>query len=424
MRQSLLYISYYFPPIKSIAVKRNYYFAMGLKKYFKEVNILTTSNKNILDNEKTNLDGLVINPLFTFDYRTIISKFKKKKDTHFSENQKSGRLIKFLIRVNESFPFNLLIGEGGLFYIIHGFIAGNKILKQAESKIIFTSFRPFSNVFIGYLLKLKFSNVKWIVSFHDIPVENLRKNLILLYLQNRVWRKILGKCDLAVTVSDGINGIIRDFYPNVVTILNGITPRISSNQDSFKFRMVYTGSIYLGYRDPTLLFNCISELISNKTLEKEKIELIYAGKDKVTWKNMISTYNLNDISQEFDDLPLNDALKLQESAHLNILLTWASKDQKGILTGKLFEYLGSGNLILTIINGSMDEEIASLFEEIGCGKVVASNDLTALDQLKDFINVLYKDWKFGKPLPPYISKLDKYSWDCQVEKLADCIHYC
>ncbi len=188
--------------------------------------------------------------------------------------------------------------------------------------------------------------------------------------------------------------------------------------------MVYTGSIYLGYRDPTLLFFCISELISNKTLEKEKIELIYAGKDKVTWKNMISSYNLNDISQEFDDLPLNDALKLQESAHLNILLTWASEDQKGILTGKLFEYLGTGNLILTIINGSMDEEIASLFEEIGCGKVVASNDLTALDQLKDFINVLYKDWKLGKPLPPYISKLDKYSWDCQVEKLADCIHYC
>ena len=168
-----------------------------------------------------------------------------------------GALGGFLV----SFLLFFLGCDFGLFYIIHGFIAGNKILKQAESKIIFTSFRPFSNVFIGYLLKLKFSNVKWIVSFHDIPVENLRKNLILLYLQNRVWRKILGKCDLAVTVSDGINGIIRDFYPNVVTILNGITPRISSNQDCFKFRMGYTGSIYLVYRDPTLLFFCISELI-------------------------------------------------------------------------------------------------------------------------------------------------------------------
>ncbi|MEZ4909296.1 MAG: hypothetical protein R2774_00380 [Saprospiraceae bacterium] len=54
MKHSLLYISYYFPPIKSIAVKRNYFFAMGLRHYFGGVRILTTSNLEVLEQEGCN----------------------------------------------------------------------------------------------------------------------------------------------------------------------------------------------------------------------------------------------------------------------------------------------------------------------------------------------------------------------------------
>lgn len=108
MKKSLLYISYYFPPIKSIAVKRNYFLAMGLRKYFEEVQILTTTNHKLVDQEKVSLDGLNIVDLPTFDYRTILAKFKKGKSIHFSESYKKSWFIPFLIKLNETFPVNLL----------------------------------------------------------------------------------------------------------------------------------------------------------------------------------------------------------------------------------------------------------------------------------------------------------------------------
>ncbi len=88
MKHSLLFISYYFPPIKSIAVKRNYFFAMGLRHYFEDVRILTTTNYKVLEQEEMQLDGLTVRPLKTFDYRTVLAKFRKNKNTHFSENYK------------------------------------------------------------------------------------------------------------------------------------------------------------------------------------------------------------------------------------------------------------------------------------------------------------------------------------------------
>jgi hypothetical protein len=85
VKKSLLFISYYFPPIKSIAVKRNYYLANGLREFFEEVQVFTTSNYKILEEENFPIDGLNVNHLNTFDYRTILAKFRKKKSTHFSE---------------------------------------------------------------------------------------------------------------------------------------------------------------------------------------------------------------------------------------------------------------------------------------------------------------------------------------------------
>ncbi|MBK8055101.1 MAG: hypothetical protein IPK35_17960 [Saprospiraceae bacterium] len=419
MKPSLLYISYYFPPIKSIAVKRNYFLAKGLRNYFGDVQVLTTSNYKSLDQEAMPLDGLSVKYLATFDYRTILAKFRRKKSTHFSEEKKSGWIVQLFIRLNESFPFNLLIGEGGIIYILHGLIEGIRILKKKDKKIIITSFRPFSNVCIGYLLKIRYPKADWVVSFHDFPIENLRKNVILKKLQFWVWKKFLSKCNKAFTVSNGITHLIQAMNPNVITIMNGIIPRKSVNQNSKKFRIVYTGSIYLGFRDPTLLFRSFSEMVQNKMVDKNKVELIYAGKDNTIWNKMISSFSLNEVSLVLNDLPTHEALALQESAHLNVLLTWATHEQKGILTGKLFEYLGCGNPVLAIINGTNDQEITSLFDEIGCGKVVSSDDLGADDHIKTFIKQLYQDWENGKSFPSYYPNLKEYSWEHQVERLAE-----
>lgn len=419
MKHSLLYISYYFPPIKSIAVKRNYYFSLGLQHYFEDVRILTTTNYKVLEQEGMQLDGLTVRPLTTFDYRTVLAKFRKNKNTHFSEIYKKNWLVSTLIKLNETFPFNLFMGEGGLVYIWNGYNEGKSYISSQKVHHIITSYRPFANVFIGYLLKIKYKELVWIVNFHDFPIDEIRRNVYFQPLQEWVWKKMLKQSNHCITVSKGVENNIRKLSPNVTTIMNGVMIRKSANRHNKKFRIVYTGSLYHNLSKPELLFKVLRELLHSGHFLKEDIEIVYAGKDANLWNLLIREFELENVSTNLGNLTSQEAMAVQDSAQINVLLTWASVYQSGVITGKFYEYLGSTNLILAIINGVLDNEIKQLFDELKCGKVVATDDANSESKMRDFLLTQFNAWKNNTLPESYISHLTSFSWEKQIEKVAD-----
>ncbi len=421
MKQSLLYVSYYFPPIKSIAVKRNYFLAKGLKEYFEDVQVLTTSNYKLLDQEVVPLDGLNIKHLPTFDYRTILAKFRKGQSTHFSESHKKNWFVSLLIKMNETIPFNLLFGEGGMLYIFNGYREGAKYLSDKDDKYIITSYRPFANVFIGYLLKKKFRNAVWITNFHDFPIDGIRNNVLFPYFQKWIWKKMLQDTSHNITVSHGVENHIRDFTSNVSTIMNGVNIRKSINKLNKKFKLVYTGSLYENLSKPKLLLKSTAHLIHSSLIMEDDIEIIYAGKDSKLWMSMIKEFGLESIATDLGEVTSKEAMGIQDTANINILLTWASKDQSGVITGKFYEYLGSNNPILVIINGIMDKEISKLFQDLNCGKVVATIEPNSENEVKEFLYDHYMFWKNNIEIPSYELNLNNYSWENQVKKLVGII---
>jgi len=421
LKKSLLYISYYFPPIKSIAVKRNYFLAHGLRRYFEDLQVLSTSNYKFLDQEIVPLDGLDVKHISTFDYRTILANFRRKKSTHFAENHKKSWFISFLIKINETFPFNLLLGEGGLLYILNGFKAGKKYFADGEKKYIITPYRPFSNVFIGYLLKNKFRDATWIVNFHDFPIDGIRNNVLFPTFQKWVWKKMLKHTHQSIAISHGVENHIRAMSSDVSTIMNGVVIRKSTNSESEKFRIAYTGSLYQNLSKPVSLFKVIQLLIHSDAVLRDDVEIIYAGKDSHLWMSMIKEFGLESVFTDLGELTSEAAMAVQESAHINIILTWASIDQSGVITGKFYEYLGSTNPILAIINGIMDDEIFHLFDNLKCGLVVATEDKISEKQIADFLIGQYHAWKNQTPMASYATRLDSLKWEHQVKKLADII---
>ena len=421
LKPSLLYISYYFPPIKSIAVKRNYFLAKGLRNYFGDVQVLTTSNYKSLDQEAMPLDGLNVKYLATFDYRTILAKFRRKRSTHFSEEHKKNWCISTLIKCNETFPFNLLLGEGGLLYIWNGLFEGNKYLADKEGKYIITSYRPFANVFVGYLLKNKFKEGVWIINFHDFPIDEIRRNVLFPSFQKWVWKKMLKRANHCITVSQGVENHIKALSSDVHTIMNGVTIRKSTNSANRKFRIVYTGSLYQNLSKPSLLFKVIQELIHTGNFMQEDFEIVYAGKDSYHWVSTIREFGLENVSIDLGELSSEEAMSIQDTANINIILTWASIHQSGVITGKFYEYLGSTNPILAIINGVMDDEIYRLFENLKCGEAVSTENPIGETQVKNFVMYHYLSWKNHTPVASYIAQLHSLKWEDQIKKLSDII---
>lgn len=130
--------------------------------------------------------------------------------------------------------------------------------------------------------------------------------------------------------------------------------------------------LYSGQRDASILFKVVKELIL-KDEKYRKIRLVYAGKDSSLWNSWAEKYELKENILVKGVISREEAIKLQKNASLNLLLTWSSKTQKGILTGKLFEYLSASKPIICIINGTQDEEIEYMFRNINCGFVVYEN---------------------------------------------------
>ena len=419
-----IFISYYFPPIKSVGVIRNFHLAQIFHKIFTDLYILTTSNQQILPKEEADLSSFnSIELINTIDYRTIIQRFyTKNKNTHYPESVKQNKLIQWLIKANESLPFNLFVGEGGLLYLIDGYSKAKKIIKRTNTKtFVITSFRPTANVLIGFLLKVNYPHIIWINSFQDAPYDPIRKNTIIPNLQNYLWRKMLKQSNLNITTSQGVKNSIDSLNNDTITFENGADFRENLTHSSEQFTISYTGSLYHDLRDPSLLFEALTHLVFSEKIQVNKLKIIYMGKDIAKWKSFCDTYPLLFNAFSIENISeRNYSLEIQQKSHINLMLTWSEGSQGGTIPAKLYEYIGAGNYIISLVKGVENSDLSHLLTILQIGSVYQYGKTDDLEKLKSELLNLYTLWLNGAYEPPHIpSHLeDTLSWSTKQSELS------
>lgn len=393
MTKSILFICYYYPPIKSIGVLRNYYLSNELKSYFSEIHVITTTNLNLMARENLPLyvDSIVTS--LTIDYRTV-SNLGIGNKSHFSEEKKKG-IVRKLLNVNNSFPFNLFFGEGGLVYMLSSFFKAIKYINSRNITHIYTSFMPAADHVVAYSLTLIFPRkIKWIADFRDLHIDPIYNHVIWKGLQHWFWKKMLKRAHIVTTVSKGLAKHLRYYHSDVFVMRNGIGKlplQIKETGALKKFSIVYTGSMVKTERDPTLLLLALRELLHYGTFSYKEIQVIYAGKDSKLWQSLISQFQLDSIFSDRGLVSLNESRRLQHSAHINLLLTSAHPELTGVLTGKLYEYIEARRPVLCIVNGTHDSELEEIFATTRAG-LVTYNYLEELEKIKCFIEKKYQEW--------------------------------
>ena len=419
-----IFISYYFPPIKSVGVIRNFHLAKIFHKIFTDLYILTTSNQQILPKEEADLSSFKsIELVNTIDYRTIIQRFySKNKNTHYPESVKQNKLIQWIIKANESLPFNLLVGEGGLLYLIDGYSKAKKIIKRTRAKtFVITSFRPTANVLIGFLLKINYPHIIWINSFQDAPYDPIRKNTIIPNLQNYLWRKMLKQSILNITTSQGVKNSIDSLNNDATTFKNGVDFRENLTHSSEQFTISYTGSLYHDLRDPSLLFEALTHLVLSEKIPINKLKIIYMGKDIAKWKSFCDTYPLLFNAFSIENISeRNHSLEIQQKSHINLMLTWSEGSQGGTIPAKLYEYIGAGNYIISLVKGIENSDLTHLLTTLQIGSVYQYGKTEDLEKLKTELLQLYTLWINGAYEPPHIPShlKDTLSWDNKQSELS------
>lgn len=419
---NLLMISYYFPPVKAVGAVRIGNFFKHARYYFRKVCVLTTSNQHIFQQDEEPPPYESVNHIPTLDFRRILS-FVQKNVTYFSSRKKKHPIKQFIIKLIDSFPFNLLIGDGGLLYILAGYWKARKTIKKEGITHLFSSFRPYSDHAIAYLLKRSFPDLYWIADFRDVQVDPNRKNVLFPAFQHWCNRRILKKADLLTSVSRGYTEYLRQYNDHTYCLNNGIEADPSTtllNSPYDKFTISYTGTVYPSLQDPDILLRALKELIDGEKIKAEEVQIVLAGRDREVWEEWLARYDLQQLLVDKGALPRSKALEVQHRSHLNLLLSWSSLQLKGVLTGKLYEYLHAGHPILSVINGTADPEFEELFDEFQAG-LITYNQQEELDKVKLFILNLYQEWKAtGRPHTMLKKhQLSRLYWPQLMEELME-----
>ncbi len=330
-----------------------------------------------------------------------------------------------MIKLMNTFPFSILIGEGGPVYLVNVVLKGSKAIRKNRITYLYSSFRPFTDHFAAFILKKMHPEVYWIADFRDLPVDPYFNHIYFKGIQKKIFRRVFKKANLLTTVSDGLTFQLNEYNNKVITLKNGITeiPTDFIPMKNSMFTIVYTGSMYLDKKNALPLFRALKELIEERKIEKENISIIYAGKDSFYWKDMASLFDFNSMLEVKGILSVEEVMQLQKKACINLLLTISSDELTGILTGKMIEYFESGSPILTIVVNQIDPELENYLQELQIGKSFSDKE-DDLPGIKKFILHEYLLWqKSGmnrKPVNVEVLK-NKFSVEATMRPLFDMI---
>ncbi len=410
--------------MRAIGVIRNYYIATCLKKYFSSVFVITSTNRKRLANASFDFDvgGLRVLDVFTLDYRTVRS-FFNKKIVPAGEPAKKSAVWRFAAKIKNTLPFNLLIGEGGFIYIVLAFIKASRIVRSEKPAYIYTSFHPYSDIFIGYCLKRLFPGLYWIADFRDLHLEPIYQLHYLHRLQLYLNKAILRRADLVTTVSEGLAKNLTQFQENIYVLRNGFSFSENGAREEKPdyFSLVYTGSMFEEYRNPQALLEAVKKLTDSGYFNPGSFRICYAGVDGLIWRKYIRQYGLEEIFEDKGMLSRNDSLKLQRKAHVNLLLTSASTEIGGVMTSKFYEYVSARNPIVVLINGAKDPEFERIMGKLDGGMVAYNYDPDSCERLKNYLIELYDYWKIYGGVKYTISpdQLKEFEWGNLAAGLAE-----
>lgn len=408
--KDILCLHYYFPPVRSGAVLRNYYFSQAFSKYFKSVHVVTSNNAQTREQEHLDLpSNLHRYEVKTLDYRSL-----KRFSTHKPTGTKSSSTFQFLTKIQKTLPFHFVIGEGSLVYIYSAYQKAKELIRKNNISMIYSSFMPYADHLIAFLLKRKFPNLIWVADFRDLQVEPMYKNIYLEGTNRRIEHFLLSNVDLITTISSPFADYLSIYGPTL-SVPKGVNVRTYNKLLNDQFKIVYTGHLAGQFRDGKYLINAL-KILNNKY--PNKFQFIYAGRDGNSWKKWFEEKGIIDLFIDRGFLSRNDTLKLQEESDLLLLLTSSTPEYKGVFTGKLFEYLETKSPIINIINGIQDEVFEQLFNELNAGIIIYNNE--PINTLIEYIEGVYIGSNIMNKNIDILK--NKYTWDYRARSILKAVN--
>ncbi|GMN05376.1 glycosyltransferase family 4 protein [Croceitalea sp. MTPC5] len=424
--QKVLIVAYYWPPAGGPGVQRWLKFVKYLPDFGVEPIVFVPENPNypIVDASllKEIPEGVRIIKEPIFEPHGLAALFSKKKTKRISsgiiqKHHKQSPMERLFLWIRGNF----FIPDARKHWVRPSVKTISKLVRDEKIKTIITTGPPHSVHLIGLALKSRFA-IRWIADFRD-PWTGIgyHKKLKLTTPSKRkhklLERQVLTTADKIVVTSKTTKREFEEITPKKIDVItNGYDGKKIIAPLDGKFTLSHIGSL-LTARNPIVLWQVLQELCRENADFKVQLRIQLIGVVGDGVKESLAQHQLNDCTTEFGYVQHSKVLELQAKSQILLLLEIDSEETKGIIPGKLFEYLNARRPILAL--GPENWEAGMIVLETNSGKRFTPKD--KLD-LKNVLLEWFTAFQKGK-LTSGSEAIEKYSRRELTRKLANTIKW-
>ncbi|HEY4675066.1 MAG TPA: glycosyltransferase [Candidatus Bathyarchaeia archaeon] len=288
---------------------------------------------------------------------------------------------------------------------------GNEFLQKEHVDAILSSSSPATAHIIAKELKEK-HEIPWIADFRDpwTQSHNYSYSRIRKLFEERLELDTLSSAEALVTTSKYWANNLKILHKKPVHVVtNGFDPELMKKGRinlTKNFTITYTGQIYPRKQDPAKLLSALKTLISGGEIDAKDVEIRFFGPENEPLNRETERLGLSGIVRQYGVISREMSFEKQRESQVLLLLNWDDPQEKGVFTGKIFEYLASKRPILAT-GGFGGDVVQDLLVETNSGIYCSK-----VEEIADAVKNLYLEYKSNGNVTyrGIVEKINKYSY--------------
>ena len=418
----LLIVAYYFPPYNTIGAVRVGKTAALLAAAGHDVHVLTARDQPLQPTLDVEFDEARITRTAWCDVNAPITWALGGRRRVAAEGY-APRAARgsWLRRLGGWYKSLVNLPDGQIGWLPWALSAGRDVIERARPDLILASALPPTALWVAARLARRY-DIPWVAELRDLWVDDpsYAHPAWRRWLEERLQRELLSSARGLVTVSEPLAEHLRSSYDKpTAVILNGYDMRDHQRAAALardaehprssdrRLTIAYTGMLYAGRRNPEPLFQALALMGDDAS----RIHVEFTGRYLHEVEPLARRHGVGAQITVQSTVPYLESLARQQRADVLLLLTDSDPAQRGVFTGKLFEYLAARRPLLVV--GGRDNVAAQLVEQRQVG-FVSDDPRRIAEQLRRWLREKEQRGRLAEPPP---SARDGLSRQEQVSRL-------